>query len=144
MTVKEVLIADWTVDEIEITVRDTATTQFLTEYHIGENLKVPYRLEYIRETKAGTLYNRAGMKHLYMNRIIQHRHLPLSEKRNGYEACVGVLTENIPRELLELEIEHMIPYGLGKSDDMHGYRFDCYVGMWFGVPGENENAGEED
>lgn len=58
MTVKEILIADWTVDEIEITVRDTATTQFLTEYHIGENLKVPYRLKYIRETKAGTLYNR--------------------------------------------------------------------------------------
>ena len=86
MTVKEVLIADWTVDEIEITVRDTTTTQFLTEYHIGENLKVPYRLEYIRETKAGTLYNHAGMKHLYMNRIIQHRHLPLSEKKMVWSA----------------------------------------------------------
>ena len=141
MTIKEVLKADWTVENIVITVRDAATTCFLTEYHIGENLQTSHHFKYIRETKAGTLYENVGMKHLYMDRVIQHRHLP--DKKKGYELCVGVLTENIPRELLELEIENMMPYGLGKSDDMHGYHFECYVGMWFGVPGENETMEEE-
>lgn len=141
MTIREVLKADWTVENIVITVRDAVTSRFLMEYHIGENLLTSHHFKYIRETKAGTLYESAGMKHLYMERIIQHRHLP--DKKKGYELCVGVLLENIPEELLELEIICMAPHGCGKSDAMHGYHFDCYVGMWLGVPGENEDAEED-
>lgn len=136
MTVKEVLEADWTVDEIEITVRDIGTTCFLTKYHIGENLKPGKHHKYVRETKAGTLYNDAGKSHLYIDCIIQYRHLP--NKKKGTEGCVGVVTKSIPKELLELEVDHMSPYKCGRSDGMHGYRFDCYVGIWTGIPGENE------
>ena len=32
----------------------------------------------------------------------------------------------------------MAPTKLGSSDGMHGYAFDCYVPIWFGIPGENE------
>lgn len=38
MTVREVLDADWTVDHIEITVRDMETSKWLERYLIGENL----------------------------------------------------------------------------------------------------------
>lgn len=140
MTVKEVLKADWTVESIVITVRDANTTRFLEEYHIGENLQYSNNFKYVQETKAGTLYSDVGMKHLYMERIIQYRHL--SKKSKGEELCVGVVMENIPQELLDLEIGHMRPYGCGRSDDMHGYLFNCYSMMWFGVPGENEKIEE--
>lgn len=146
MTIKDVLKADWTVDNINVTVRDAATMKFITEYHIGENLLYPmyfYCFESIQETKAGTLYKESGMKHLYMERMIQHRHLPMEDKKRGQEWCVGVLLERIPKELLELEIDHMMPYSLGSSSGMHGYHFDCNVGMWFGIPGENEEVEEE-
>lgn len=69
-----------------------------------------------------------------MRRIIQFRHL--SKKPQGKEMCVGVLLEEIPKELLELPVESMHPYNCGRSDDMHGYRFDCYVEAWNGIPGE--------
>lgn len=136
MTIEEVLEADWTVDKIIITVRSAATSIFLREYHIGEDLKPCKYHKFVRETKAGTLYEDAGKEHLYMERLVQYRHLP--RKPKGKEGCVGVLTENIPKELLELQVRHMSPYGCGRSDGMHGYRFECYAGMWFGVPGENE------
>ena len=142
MTVKDVLKADWTVEGIVITVRDIVSTRFLMEYHIGENLQHSRYWNYVRETKAGTLYDNAGMKHLYTERIIQHRHL--TNKKSGSELCVGVVMENIPKELLELEVEQMSPYGCGKSDDMHGYRFECYTGMWLGVQGENDPVRKED
>lgn len=143
MTIKDVLKADWTVDNIEVTVRDAATTRFITEYHIGENLQYSKHFYYIQETKAGTLYEDSDMKHFYMERIIQHLHLPMDDKKRGQEGCVGVLLDRIPKELLELEIDHMMPYGLGTSSDMHGYHFECNVGMWFGIPGENEEVEEE-
>lgn len=143
MTIKDVLKADWTVENINVTVWDAATMKFITEYHIGENLQYSRYFYYIQETKAGTLYEDSGMKHFYMERIIQHLHLPMDDKKRGQEGCVGVLLDRIPKELLELEIDHMMPYGLGTSSDMHGYHFECNVGMWFGIPGENEEVEEE-
>ena len=143
MTIKDVLKADWTVDNIEVTVRDAATTRFITEYHIGESLLYSKHFDYIQETKAGTIYGNMDMKHLYMERIIQHLHLPMEDKKRGQEGCVGVLLDRIPKELLELEIDHMMPYGYGSSSDMHGYHFECHAGMWFGIPGENEEVEEE-
>ena len=57
----------------------------------------------------------------------------------GTEGNVGAVLKNIPAQLLDLKIEHMSPDSLGSSDDMHGYRFDCYVQMWFGIPGEHDS-----
>ena len=104
MTIKGVLKADWTVDNIKVTVRDAATMKFITEYHIGENLQYPmyfYCFDSIQEMRAGTIYENMDMKHLYMECIIQHLHLPMEDKKRGQEGCVGVLLERIPKELLE-------------------------------------------
>lgn len=136
MTVREVLDADWTVDHIEITVRDMETSRWLERYLIGENLMRSKWQRLVRKTKAGDLYIDNGMRSLYIDNIIQHKHL--THQPRGTEGNVGVVLENIPAQLLDLKIEHMSPDSLGSSDDMHGYRFDCYVPMWFGIPGEHE------
>ena len=140
MTVREVLDADWTVDHIEITVRDAETSRWLERYLIGENLMRSKWHRAVRKTKAGDLYIDNGMRYLYIDNIIQHKHLP--NQARGSEGNVGVVLKNIPEQLLDLEIEHMSPESMGSSDDMHGYRFDCYVPMWFGIPGEHEQKEE--
>lgn len=140
MTIREVLNADWTVDQINVTVRNNQTTEFITGYHIGENVRPGKYFTFEKETKAGDVYvngdQQTKMKHLYCEKIIQHKHLPNVKK--GMEGCVGIVEKNIPNEILDLEIEHMAPTKLGSSDGMHGYAFDCYVPIWFGIPGENE------
>ena len=140
MTVREVLDADWTVDHIEITVRDEETSRWLERYLIGENLMRSKWQRLVRKTKAGDLYIDNGMRYLYIDNIIQHKHLP--KQPRGTEGNVGVVLKNIPAQLLDLKIEHMSPDSLGSSDDMHGYGFDCYVPMWFGIPGEHEERKE--
>lgn len=140
MTVREVLDADWTVDHIEITVRDMETSRWLERYLIGENLTRSKWQRLVRKTKAGDLYIYNGMRYLYIHNIIQHKNLP--KQPRGTEGNVGVVLKNIPEQLLDLKIEHMSPDSLGSSDDMHGYRFDCYVPMWFGIPGEHEERKE--
>lgn len=141
MTIKEVLEADWNVNEIEVTIREESSTKFIRGYHIGENVKPPKHRQFLRETKAGDKYTTCGMEHIYINKIIQFRDLP--EKPQGKEMCVGVVTKNIPKEILDLEIDNMTPLGMGKSSGMHKYHFDCYVPIWFGIPGEGEEVENE-
>ena len=136
MLVKDVLEADWTVDEIVVTVREKESTRYIMEYCIGRDVKAGRSQSFVQETGLGDLYRSSGMKTLFMNRIIQHRQL--EKKAQGKEMCVGVLLENIPVELQNLTVNYMRPYGGGKSDGMHGYRFTCYVDVWNGITGEYE------
>lgn len=136
MTIREVLNADWTVDRIEITVRDRKTTKYIMRYCIGRDVEPGRSERFAYETEMGDIYEISKMKMLFMKRIIQFRQL--KEKPMGKESCVGVLVEEIPRELLDLEIDHMHPYHCGGSDGMHGYCFDCYVDAWGGIRGENK------
>lgn len=91
---------------------------------------------FISETVAGDIYKDGQNKIIVGDKIIQHRQLP--EKAKGKEMCVGVLVEKIPKEILDLNVSYMHPSGVGRSDDMHGYRFCCYVDKWNGIPGECE------
>ena len=134
MTIKDVLLADWTVSEIEVTVREKESTRYIMRYCIGEDVKAGKSQRFAYETDLGDVYKESYGKTLFMKRIIQYRHLP--KKQKGKEMRVGVLLEEIPEELLELPVEIMSPYHCGRSDDMHGYRFDCYVEAWNGIPGE--------
>lgn len=136
MTIRDVLIADWSVDKIDVTVRERESTRYIMEYCIGRDVKAGRSQRFLQETKLGDLYQNSGMKSLFINRIIQHRQL--EKKAQGKELCVGVLLKEIPVELLDLTVDFIQPYGCGNSDEMHGYRFDCYVDAWNGITGEYE------
>lgn len=134
MTIKDVLIADWKVDRIDITVRERESSKYIMEYCIGRDVEAGRSQRFAYETELGDVYENSKMKTLFMKRIIQYRHLP--KKPQGKEMCLGVLLEQIPKELLNLPIESMYPYHCGHSDEMHGYRFECYVSTWSGITGE--------
>lgn len=135
MTIHEILDADWTVDRIEVTVRERETTRYIMKYCIGRDVKPGRSQRFAYEAECGDVYKNFGMKTLFIKRIIQFRQL--EAKPQGKEMCVGVLLEEIPKEILALTIGHMSPYHCGSSDEMHGYRFECYVDAWLGIPGEN-------
>lgn len=134
MKIKEVLKADWTIDEIKVTVRKSHNTEYIIEYRIGKNSKPTKYERFECETNAGDRYRDGYKKIIIIKKNIQFRNM---EKRpQGKELCVGVLIKEIPKEILELEIDVMHPYGIGTDTGMHGYRFDCYVDFWSGIKGE--------
>lgn len=136
MKIREVLDADWTVDKLVITVRDKRTSRFIMRYCIGRDVKPGKSERFLYETELGDVHGDGGMNTLYMRRIIQY--LQQEKKPQGKELCVGVLLGSIPKEILELPVEYMRPYGCGHSDEMHGYRIDSYVDAWSGIPGETK------
>lgn len=136
MTIENVLNTDWTVDRIDITVRDRKTTKYIMRYCIGRDVEPGRSERFAYDAEIGAIYKNSEMKTLFIKRIIQFRQM--ERRPNGKELCVGVLIKEIPEELLVLEIDHMYPYHCGYSDDMHGYRFVCYVDAWDGINGENK------
>lgn len=141
MTIREVLNADWTIDRIEVNVRKDNAESY-SKYIIGKDVEPTKYMRFIRETEAGSIYKDANAKVIVSNRIIQFRQL--QNKPKGKEFCVGILEKEIPVEILNLTVYHMSPFGCGRSDDMHGYRFDCYVDFWSGISGENEQLSLDD
>ena len=139
MIIREVLEADWNVDRIDVTVRNQCG-EFITAYIIGMDVKPSRYHRYQYEVKAGSIYENQGCKYVFINRIIQHHQLGgnFREKVKSF----GVLLEEIPKELLNLEIDSMRPYHMGCSDDLHGYRFVCRTNEWSGIPGEAEKQEE--
>lgn len=136
MTVREVLDADWTVDEIDVTVRNRESSRYIMRYCIGRDVKAGRSQRFDYESELGDVYNDSGMRTLFIKRIIQFRQQ--EKKPQGKEMCVGVLFNKIPKEILELKVSHMYPYKCGRSDGNHGYYFVCYVDEWSGIPGENK------
>lgn len=138
MTIREVLNADWNVDKIAVTVRDAATSKYIMQYCIGRDVEAGRSERFLYETPIGDMHSYgSGMKVLYMNRIIQHCQLEnLPANRTGLR---GVLEKEIPKEILDLPVHIMKPYDCGKSSELHGYCFDCYVNTpWPGIDGEYE------
>ena len=135
MTIREVLNADWTVSSIDVVVRNE-DNRFLCRYLIGKDVKPSKHMRFECETDAGDIYKDNGLKTVLIDRIIQYRQL--AKKPNGKEMCVGVLEKEIPKEIIDLEVTSMMPYGTGRSDEMHSYRFECYVDSWCGISGENK------
>lgn len=134
VTIKDILLIDYCVDKIEVTVRDEDTAKYIMQYVIGKEVRPGKAQRFLYETELGDVHGTSGMKTLFMNRTIQYRQL--EKKAQGKEMCVGVLLEEIPEEILMLPVMLMNPYDCGWSHDLHGIRFECYVDTWYGIPGE--------
>lgn len=52
----------------------------------------------------------------------------------------GVLLEEIPKELLDLEVSYLRPIKSINRDQYHGYIFGCRSDLWIGIPGEDEKV----
>lgn len=135
MTIKELLEADNTIDRIDVTIRDEKTTRYIMRYCIGRDVEPGRSERYQYTSEGGDVYRNGKLNALYMNRIIQYRQL--EKKAQGKEVCVGVLLDEIPKEIIALPASHIRPYHCGYSKGMHGYYIDSYVESWNGIPGEN-------
>lgn len=140
MTIGEVLLADWDVDKIAVTVRDNTTMRYISGYKIGRDVKPGLSERFQYETEAGDVYGESNTKKLYINRIIQF--YQLEKKPRGKEMCRGVLVKEIPKEILGLTIDQMYPYDFGGSNGLHGYDFNCCVDCWKGISGEKNKQSE--
>lgn len=136
MTIREVLEADWAVKHFEVTVREETAGKWICSYKMGQDVKPPRYAKFAAETAAGDIYYDHTRKIVVIDKNIQYRNL--EHKPKGKEMCVGVLTEVIPNEILDLSIYHMRPTDCGWSNEQHGYSFDCIVSFWGGIPGEHE------
>ena len=86
MTIREVLNADWTVDRVDITVRDRETTKYIMRYCIGRDVMPGKYDKFVYEAEAGTVYSDCKKRILFINRIIQFRQL--EEKPRGDRSYV--------------------------------------------------------
>lgn len=135
MTIREVLEADWTVKHFEAIVRDE-DGRYINCYLVGKDISPAKYAKWVCETAAGDIYYDNGRKIVVIDKNIQFRNQ--EHKPKGKEMCVGVLTEVIPNEILDLPVYHMRPIDCGWSNEQHGYSFDCIVSFWGGIPGEHE------
>lgn len=141
MTIRELLIADWDVDRLEITVRDR-NTKFITAYYLGSNVKPSRFHRYCCSTEAGDIYSRDGLKYIYIDKPIQFHSDPNVTYRGTKP--YGVMLKRIPKKLLEMEVDRVSPYHTGGSDDLHGYRIDCICDLWPGIAGEDIKIDHQD
>lgn len=142
MTIREVLESDWDVNKIDVTVREKETTKYIMRYCIGKDVSMGKSERFLYEAEIGEVYGdtygEPKPKTLYINRTIQF--YQLEDKPLGKGMCRGVLIKEIPKELLDLVISHMLPYDCGWSHNLHGYRFCCYVDAWSGIEGETKQV----
>ena len=132
MTVKEVLDADLNVDNIRVTVRGNHS-QFITEYIIGRDVRPSKYHRFQHDTAAGSVYRLDGLKYIYIDKEIQFHEADVPYKgAKGF----GVMIEEIPKDLLELEVS------LNRGS-YHGYKFECYSDLWMGISGEDEIIEQE-
>lgn len=134
MTIREVLEADWDVDKIDVTVREKETTKYIMRYCVGKDVCPGWSERFLYETDIGDVHGNSDMKSLYINRTIQF--YQREDKPQGKGMCRGILIKEIPKELLDLTVDNMSPYDCGRSHELHGYKFNCYVDSWSGISGE--------
>lgn len=145
MKLKELLKADWNIDELEIKVY--TNSRLVAEYRIGRHLGRPQTPpkyhRFLYTTKAGDVYgtrnkvdgNTDKVKIVLIDKGIQYG----SECRTG---GVGVILGAIPKELLELQVDYLMPYGWG-SMEFHGYYIHLVSDLWTGIAGEDEVVEDE-
>ena len=140
MKLIEVLKADWSVDNINVTVRDKETSKYIMQYRIGADARPDMYERFVSENSQCVVYEgQIGMQAVVMRRIIQNYQLDdLPPNRQGLH---GVVEKAIPKAIRELEVSHMMPYSYGRGDSLHGYMFDCYVAKWSGIEEEHEQVG---
>jgi hypothetical protein len=145
MTIKELLKADNNICELEVNIFDKRN-HFKICYAIGRDVAPIKAIKLTYRTKIGDMYeirrnNYEPIKTLYIKRIIQYTQLNAEEKAKR-KNIVGVLIDEIPKEILELEVDKIMPY---KREHMggHGYYINCVHPMWQGLPGEDEVIDDE-
>jgi len=143
MKLRELLETDWTVDRLYISMR-TSSGRMVARYYIGPDMKPSKYAKWRHTAKAGDVYDDNGIRVLIIDRIIQLYHYDRPYKGNK---SVGVMLEEIPGELLELDISRMAPVEGGRGAyGWHGYRVTCISDLWVGISGEDaivEGNGEE-
>ena len=136
MTVEDVLAADLNVDNIRVTVRAN-NSQFIAEYIIGRDARPSKYHRFQYDTAVGSVYHLDGLKYLYIEKEIQFHEADVPCKgTKGF----GVVLEEIPKELLELEVSYLMPIKSINRGQYHGYKFDCRSDLWIGIPGEDEKV----
>lgn len=148
MTIKDVLEADGSVDGIEVWIYISSRLQRV--YIIGEGSRAPLHASFDRETEAGDIYREGGpdtaSRYVIMKRVIQYQHSKFTKKYDGQ--CVGVLFDQIPKELLDLTVDHMMPMTSRRAGypDMHRYCFHCGSNLfaWGGIKGEDVDVQREE
>ena len=134
MTVKEVLDADLNVDNIQVTVRAN-NSQFIAEYNIGRDVRPSKYHRFQYDTAAGSVYHLDGLKYIFIDKEIQFHEADVPYKgAKGF----GVLLEEIPQGLLDLEVSYLTQIKSIIRGSYHGYRFECHSDLWIGIPGEDE------
>lgn len=136
MTVKEVLDADLNVDNIRVTVLAN-NSQFIAEYIIGRDVRPSKYHRFQYDTAAGSVYRLDGLIYIYIDKEIQFHEADVPYKgAKGY----GVMLEEIPKELLELEVSYLTPIKSINRGSYHGYKFECHSDLWMGISGEDEKV----
>lgn len=135
MTIRDILTVDDNVCEIYVHIY--AGGGYLhTVYTIGENLKPSKYWKFLEETQIGDVYKDGNARQVLIERNIQARN-----RKNppaNQIGCWGVLLNEIPKELLELEIEKMSPSWIGSNEERHRYWFYCApLVAWGGIKGED-------
>ena len=140
MTVKEVLDADLNVDNIRVTVRGNHS-QFIAEYIIGRDVRPSKYHRFQYDTAAGSVYRLDGLKYIFIDKEIQFHEADVPYKgAKGF----GVMLEEIPKDLLELEVSFLTPIKGNTHGEYHGYKFDCRSDLWIGISGEDDKVAQED
>lgn len=139
MTVKDVLSADLNVDNIDVTVR-ASNSQFIASYRIGRDVRPSKYHRFQYDTAVGSVYHLDGLKYLYIEKEIQFHEADVPYKgTKGF----GVVLEEIPKELLALEVSLLTPTKSINRGSYHGYKFVCYSDLWMGISGEDEIIEQE-
>lgn len=139
MTVEDVLAADLNVDNIRVTVRAN-NSQFIAEYIIGRDAHPSKYHRFQYDTAVGSVYSLDGLKYIFIDKEIQFHEADVPYKgAKGF----GVLLEDIPKELLDLEVTYLTPTKSINRGSYHGYKFVCYSDLWMGISGEDEIIEQE-
>lgn len=139
MTIEDVLKADWNIAEIDVTVRKLEHLEYIKRYSIGRYICPGKSQWFVRTSKAGDIYSDGGEKeNVVIPKTIQFQQL--ENKPKGKEMCWGVLLEEIPKQIRDLEILSMSSCECMSGGGTKRYRFDCVTDEWRGIEGENETV----
>ncbi len=139
MTIGDVLKAGWNIAEIDVTVRQLEHLEYIKRYSIGRDIYPRKSQRFVRTSKAGDIYSNGwGREEVLIRKTIQFRQL--EKKPKGKELCWGVLLEEIPKQIRDLEILSMSSCECMSGGGTKRYRFDCVTDEWHGIEGENETV----
>jgi hypothetical protein len=139
MKIKELLSVDQNVGEIWVDIYNKQGKP-IRGYVYGKNSEPYEHMDFIEKTKMGEVYNDGNCRIIFVREPIHYFHL--SEKEKARKKKTGTQLNKIPKEILDLKIKNIVPYGCGYKSNpeerLHMYFIGCVCPDWTGLPGENE------